>query len=1140
MDSRDAANRDLLVGLLALQNGLVDQNVLVAAFRTWTRDKCKPIAEILAAQGAIDEDERCLLDGLAAKHLKRSGGDSEKSLAAINAGPLIREKLASIGDPDIGATIGHASSGSIPTEPGSDRTTTFRPSTAASDSSRFRVLRPHAQGGLGAVFVALDEELHREVALKQILDHHADDPTSRTRFVLEAEITGGLEHPGIVPVYGLGSYRDGRPYYAMRFIRGESLKDAVAEFHADESLKNKPGRRSLALRRLLRRFVDVCNAIDYAHTRGVLHRDIKPANIIVGKHGETLVVDWGLAKVVGRQDAGSATDERSLMPSSASGSIETLPGSALGTPAYMSPEQATGDLDRLGPQSDVYSLGATLYCILTGKPPFEDKDVGAVLRAVQMGNFPKPRALDPSIDRALEAVCLKAMAVEPDARHAMPRLLADDIERWTADEPISAWREPLSRRVRRWGRRHRTAVAVGAAVVLAALFGTAVVLAVQTEANGVLKQANTALAVANAKETKANAELSHANIALAAAKDREAARFGLAMEAIKLFHGQVGDDLILKEAQFKPLRDKLLGGAADFYGKLEKLLQGQVDPSSRKAMGNAYIELGELTDTIGDKSAALAAYRKSLAVHRELAAQPDADSEVQAKVAQSLHAVAFLLGQTGKSAEALTHFDEARHLLVRLPPSGPDSNVRRRLLGLVHSGIARELAATGRPDAAMSDYQRSAEIMARLVNDNPDVTDFRNELASIYTSIGVLRYKIGKPDEARESYRQALIIQQKVVDDNPAVTRFQRILAQIHNNIGSLELQAGKTAESMEAYRRSLMIRQKLADDNPAVTEFRDGLALSHTNIGGVLYQTGRLTEALESYRRALAIQQKLADDNPAVPEFRNGLARSHQGISAMLSQTGRQVEALEACRRSLMIRQKLADDNPAVPEFRSDLAISHQNIASVLFQTGRPAEALEALRQALAIQQKLADDSPAVPEFRRVLASGHTDLAEVEDTLGRATEAREGYRRAIAICEELVLAEPEVTRYRSQLARSVRRLGLVRLAGGNSAGAFKDARKAAALFEGLPSLTNEECYELACCHAALIGAAGRDGSATSADNDEVEADKAMDLLRRAAGNGFRNIDTMTKEAALNTLRDRPDFRLLMMDVAMPAKPFAK
>ena len=129
---------------------------------------------------------------------------------------------------------------------------------------------------------------------------------------MEAEITGGLEHPGIVPVYGLGSYDDGRPFYAMRFIRGDSLKEAVAALHADKSAKNDPGRRSLELRKLLHRFIDVCNAIDYAHSRGVLHRDIKPGNIIIGKHGETLVVDWGLAKAVGQSEA--VGDERPCIP----------------------------------------------------------------------------------------------------------------------------------------------------------------------------------------------------------------------------------------------------------------------------------------------------------------------------------------------------------------------------------------------------------------------------------------------------------------------------------------------------------------------------------------------------------------------------------------------------------------------------------------------------------------------------------------------------------------------------------------------------------------------------------------------------------------------------------------------------------
>src|SRR5262249_30657313 len=152
-----------------------------------------------------------------------------------------------------------------PARTDADQTATFGAASAPADGRRFRVLRPHARGGLGAVFVALDAELNREVALKQILEGHADDPVSRTRLLLEAEITGGLEHPGVAPVYGLGTYDDGRPYYAMRFVRGDSLKEAAERFHADEALKKNPGSRALEFQKLLRRFLDVCNAIEYAH-----------------------------------------------------------------------------------------------------------------------------------------------------------------------------------------------------------------------------------------------------------------------------------------------------------------------------------------------------------------------------------------------------------------------------------------------------------------------------------------------------------------------------------------------------------------------------------------------------------------------------------------------------------------------------------------------------------------------------------------------------------------------------------------------------------------------------------------------------------------------------------------------------------
>jgi tetratricopeptide (TPR) repeat protein/tRNA A-37 threonylcarbamoyl transferase component Bud32 len=332
--------------------------------------------------------------------------------------------------------------------------------------SRYRPLRLHARGGLGEVFVAEDQELGRAVALKRIRDRHAADPESRRRFRREAEITGRLEHPGVVPVYGLVRDADGQPCYAMRFVEGESLQEAIDRFHAEDRPGRAAGERSLALRQLLGRFVAVCNAVAYAHSRGVLHRDLKPANVMLGKYGETLVVDWGLAKLVDRPEAEQTPCQEALAPTAAGGS-GTLVGQALGTPAFMSPEQAAGRVDELGPASDVYSLGVTLYVLLAGRTPFPKASVEDLLDRVRGGAFPTPRQGKAGVPAALDAVCRKAMALRPEARYGSAQELAGDVERWLADEPVSAYREPWAARLGRWARRHRPAVAAAAAAAAA-------------------------------------------------------------------------------------------------------------------------------------------------------------------------------------------------------------------------------------------------------------------------------------------------------------------------------------------------------------------------------------------------------------------------------------------------------------------------------------------------------------------------------------------------------------------------------------------------------------------------------------------------------------------------------------------------
>jgi len=462
------ADCNLLFGILALQMDFIERDELIAAMNSWVLDKTKPLGEILEAQGKLSSERRQLLDALVSEHVKQHGNDPEKSLAALSSVGSVRADLERIADLDVDASMVHMSSAR---DIDVLATSTVSAGTRSSSGLRFTILRPHAKGGLGQVSVALDEELNREVAFKEIQDSHADDAVSRSRFLLEAEVTGGLEHPGIVPVYGLGKYGNGRPFYAMRFVKGDSLQAAIKRFHEADQSKRDPGQRSLELRKLLGRLIDVCNAIEYAHSRRVLHRDLKPGNIMLGKYGETLVVDWGLAKPLGHRESSSETDEPTLRPASASGPGYTQMGSAIGTPQYMSPEQAAGRIDELGPATDVYSLGATLYCLLTGQPPFPDSDVLETAARVCKGDFAPPRRVNPDVAAALQAICLKAMALKPTDRYASPRAMADDIERWLNDQPVSVHRDPFSRQFARWVRIHKGTAGAAAAAVAVLVVG---------------------------------------------------------------------------------------------------------------------------------------------------------------------------------------------------------------------------------------------------------------------------------------------------------------------------------------------------------------------------------------------------------------------------------------------------------------------------------------------------------------------------------------------------------------------------------------------------------------------------------------------------------------------------------------------
>jgi PAS domain S-box-containing protein len=282
---------------------------------------------------------------------------------------------------------------------------------------------------MGRVWLARDTVFGRDVALKEIRPERAAEPASQMRFIREAQITGLLEHPGVVPVYDMDRRTsEGTAFYTMRFVGGRTLTRAVEDYHR----RRESGEDvSLDLSALLHAFVVVCNTLGYAHARGVIHRDLKGGNVVLGDFGEVVVLDWGLAKLLG---SGAEQSTTGVNSDEAAGPELTLLGEVLGTPAYMAPEQVEGLSERIDVRTDIYGLGAILYHILTGRPPFTGAGTAEILRRVREDEPTPPRQLCPDIAAGLDAICLRALAKKPEHRYAAAKELADAVQLWQEAE----------------------------------------------------------------------------------------------------------------------------------------------------------------------------------------------------------------------------------------------------------------------------------------------------------------------------------------------------------------------------------------------------------------------------------------------------------------------------------------------------------------------------------------------------------------------------------------------------------------------------------------------------------------------------------------------------------------------------------
>ncbi len=424
----EQADRNLLFGLIAMQSDLIEMRHFVDACTLWGTRKDSSLAEILVEQGWLPAEDRQHVEYLLRRRIQKAHGDAKATLAGMPND--VKAALSSIDDRAVRESLSAIGL--------NDRITTsslISPTTTSVDRLTRRSL--HSSGGIGHVWRAYDNVLGREIALKELKVDQARSELNRQRFFREAQITAQLTHPGTVPVYDYGE-DNGRSYYTMKLVSSRTLAQAIADYHQWRRAHEQAA-VSGRLVQLLNQFVSICNTVAFAHSRRILHRDLKSENVIVGDFGEVLVLDWGLAKRLDDADEiqqasdSNALDKTLNFQSTATQCAHTMQGDKLGTPAYMSPEQARGEIAMLDERTDVYGLAAILYEILVGQPPFLGKSIIELLDRVIHDAPTPPTELVDNVPRELEQICLRGLSKKRDHRQQSATELAEQIHAWIAE-----------------------------------------------------------------------------------------------------------------------------------------------------------------------------------------------------------------------------------------------------------------------------------------------------------------------------------------------------------------------------------------------------------------------------------------------------------------------------------------------------------------------------------------------------------------------------------------------------------------------------------------------------------------------------------------------------------------------------------
>jgi eukaryotic-like serine/threonine-protein kinase len=757
-------------------------------------------------------------------------------------------------------------------------------------AGRYKLLDEIGDGGMGTVYMAEQREPVKRLVAVKLIKTGMDSRAVLARFEAERQALALMDHPNIAKVLDGGTTAQGRPFFVMELVKGLPLTE-----YCDA--------RRLAVHGRLDLFVQICSAVQHAHQKGIIHRDLKPSNVLVTEHdGKPVpkVIDFGLAKAL---NATHMLTERTL---------HTAYGTVVGTPLYMAPEQVGINSLDVDTRTDIYALGVILYELLTGSTPlekarFKQAAWEEVKRLIREEEPPRPstrlssdqslpslaasRAVEPAQLRRLlrgdlDWIVMKALDKERSRRYETANGLARDVERYRAGDAVEACPPTLGYRLGKFLHRNRPQVIAAGLLLVALLAGI------------------TGTTWGMIRAEKAKSDLAVKNVELADEQDKVQARFDLAQKAIALFHTGISEDMLLKNPEFKELRTKLLKEAAGFYADLEKLLAGQTDSRSRKALAAAYFQLGELQGKFGDTSEALAIHHKALALRRELAAAEGADAENRLDLVGSLRVESILLFP-GDLKGALAAIEEQQQLAERLEGEHPN-------------------------DAVLSALARS------------------------YLTSGFLLFKVGKPADSLQAYQRALAIREKLAEANPAVAEYQSDLTQTHDYIALLLMHTGKQDEALTAWRKALIISQRVAAANPSVVRIQYGLANIYDDVGWCLLNMGKPVEAAEAERKASDIMQNLIADHPAIILFQEKLANFQFNLGRALDRQKRLPEAFTALENGLVILEKFAKAHPNDDSCDRELGENYAFRGGARVRAGQPAEAVADLRHALELWAKI------------------------------------------------------------------------------------------------------------------------------------------------------------------------------------------